>query len=707
MATNTDKIKTTPRNRSRDSVTSAILSESPLFEDPVLEFDGHVWQSTSDPTVFEREDTLVNHAYALYAEHVASDNAMHAFYISPDDVGNEAYITYDWRGIEVDRTPSFDALTTHPLSYLVKEQDWFVNQGSQTLGDTVHSINGVQVVRPTNGLRLLAFPQGETEDEIARYCSLSREADTDIRYDGSWKSFEMAASRFVGRLETCSDYVTQKYKLWEKRGIMINNPCLRLAYEGAPVAHTQFVPLNVYTWTKEESYYDSVRGETLYKHCYTNLSRFSPYSWVTKVTTFMPIKALLGQGGTYHTWFNHAWELIDADTEEISDTVSQWRADLGTCCFSDFDSRSRELMTRALGAACEGQMEALITLVESKQTAELAIKLFRRISLLIKVTRRLSKVKKLSDARRVLKPLRKYIRMERVRNLASAWLELRFGWRQIWLDCHALTNAMKQANAASLRRSFSRDESVTFDSTVEPPREHTATLQSTYYAQMLGEQLIADNGGIASFTRSIGSNNTGRIGIEYYGYSRLYSGCGVTDPKSSDFHTAVNQIFGGFNLSKVWWETVRLSWIVDQFADLGSVFSVIGVSPDTFTRRWRTLEKPPVSAVDTTQKDTFVSLNLPDSIDIIPQVWDDGNLAIEDSGSPWRTLYEHADSQGYVHSIPLFVEWWGVSSVYLRTTPVDASLRDASMTIPLSRNMPKWASVADMVSVILSKKALR
>jgi len=235
-----------------------------------------------------------------------------------------------------------------------------------------------------------------------------------------------------------------------------------------------------------------------------------------------------------------------------------------------------------MGKANRGVMDMMVTLFELPKT----IKMLRNMRSTLDRIERIGMAYKTAQRERLL------------RESSKLYLELRYGWRQLYFDATNLWELMCTF-VKQMRKSYTSGNS-----------------RSGQWLESYDSEITLGTGGFKLRT-------SGQI--------QLRAGVSVDANLTDKWYKKLYQLMGGFNPIGVAYELFKLSWVLDWWHNFGALISALGKDPACFIRAWHTIEMPEQGELN------------------IVQIWDaeishtDIRDAIGNFDLPWVTIDDWGD----------------------------------------------------------------
>jgi hypothetical protein len=415
--------------------------------------------------------------------------------------------------------------------------------------------------------------------------------------------------------EFVSDYTTKNFRYFRDRGVSVHNPCIKAGYQ-CIVPLTKFVKCTL--WDR---------------------SSF-PNGGVTSVldTKYLRVDCYGIQGVLAE----------NADLEGLygfQSVPSRFNQVFATFSGSKFGSLSETLdqfQHAALDKASRGVADVIVSLIELPKTVKMVRRLLRNVG-------------RLKSLPAVIASDTFYVQRPTARTAAKAWLEGRYGWRQIVFDVQGLGRLIAGV-IKRYRRSYTSGTKLTGGMYVESEWTDYITLGTTQYR-----------------LRHISTK------------AQLRAGVAVESNMTTSWNKKFYHLVGGFNPLSILWELTKLSWMLDWVVDIGSLFTVWARDPARYSRAWHTLDMPYESSIYVLQGEISEA-------DILPAAYKTA------TGAGFQTLKNIFLLDDEVHSL---VGQGGQCKVYLRA-PKDASR--FPLVIPRGILIKSGSQIADMLSIMVVRR---
>jgi hypothetical protein len=266
------------------------------------------------------------------------------------------------------------------------------------------------------------------------------------------------------------------------------------------------------------------------------------------------------------------------------------------------------------------------------------------------------------------------------------WLQLRFGWQQLYFDCQNLWDVIKEVAAKTPRHSFTRGswEPQGIDYYYPPDFDH-----------VLAEVLDDDNATYNPFLEHTYLNareDSGMsVDIKLYGSYSHKAGT-ATDSRIDDtLLQRVGHAFETMNIGRAIWESTHYTFVLDNFVDLGMFVSIAGTDPAVYTRNWRTLHVPE-KACRCRLSTEFPRIDLRNSLEVSGDI---------DTKIPEAYLLKYLESDDDT----ILMEPRGWFESYIRSVYTDSS--SIPLVFPKGALVLKWVQITDYIALLVSRRKIR
>lgn len=454
----------------------------------------------------------------------------------------------------------------------------------------------------------------------------------------------------------CSDFVTDHFDRYQRAGWLITNPCTRARLTSKYKIVQQFVPVVSPKW------------------------RY----WNNGVPTDVPAQL---QGYILVEYFLGPGNLFNDPLSVIGDweySLEGWFGNyIGESIFSEYAYTLNEHKILACDAATRGQIDLLTTALEGHQTYSMFVTLFRRVVGWYRLLRDLKK----GDLESFLKKLRKQKwrkSQKQIKNLANAWLEFRYGWQQLWRDANDALDAYTHVVKRVERHSFAWRS-------IEPE----GSLQDLIASQKVNDEPIA------RLVRNPGSYSSLRLSI--WGQLQLVAGVGTDTQSDRSLRQRIKSACGGEQfvaaMTRAWWETIPLSFVVDWFIGIGSLIGAASLDPKALTRQWDS-----VRLLDGCEATLDLTLNSRD----LGQVSGASFIPHKPINHGYRYGYDvwHEALWVYSREVEDVTMEMNVSiEAYLRSIPIDPQVITGA--VPVGPLITRWQQVIDLITLVITRRKVR
>lgn len=349
-----------------------------------------------------------------------------------------------------------------------------------------------------------------------------------------------------------------------------------------------------------------------------------------------------------------------------------------SCFGTGVEALLEKAETEALNAATEGQMDMLTEIAEAPQTYRFTVKLCRRMLALRKAYSCVLR----GDVAGVKKILKKLGLRRLASNTSNAWLEYRYGWRQMAFSIDDWFSSLKTVATKKVRSTFSRRYCI-------PGRSNSLS-------DKLEQVLLQKEWDLPFGTQQVSWGNYSTSRYQYFGKVMCVAGVGA-DLKSSDkFLKRLKHAWGGLNTLKTTWEVIPYSFIVDWWVNTAELVGAASVNREVLTRRWISLGYPAVHR----NARLIVTVGYPDLNDIFADIYKDWYPALPSAG-PSESLGDLAEElNNDDEAVSAVVNY--TADVYIRgvfKNPQDVGPRFIHLK-------PEWAQTArvlDLVTIVATK----